>query len=234
MKPTAVEKTPAAKYQLETAALVYSNKQDTYITLHPVAHKDGRAIIGAGAPATKARLAGVVAAISGQIGMRGWVDPRILYLASQTLVWWRPAAMATMHFTKHQKHPARSGVCTQPPLVFAVTAGEWFVWALDTLDRPTPNTPLAHAPYFNVWSDGGICTGNVKMPREIGPETIAHFEDAFFGSRFTHPNHEPITRSDPFAVWAKQLDQRTMPFPWAELIPTSDTLGETVERVAKG
>ena len=237
MKPTTVEKQPSATFKLDAAALVYSNGADAYVTLHKVDTKGGRATIGAGEPATKAKLTRIVEAISGQVGMQGWMDSRVLYMSGKALVWWRPAGPVTMHFAKHGKHPARSGTAIQPPLIFAVTDQAWYVWAIadrHLRDRPEPQTTLAHAPYFNVYHDGGICTGNVKLPREIAPQTIWEFQYAFFGSRFTHPNHEPITKSDPFEVWANQLDHPQREFPSDELIANHLTLADVVQRISKG
>ncbi len=234
MKPTCVERPPSSNYKLASAALVYSNGGDSFITLHDVTTRDGKASIGAGVPATRSRLRRLVETLAPQTAMKGWVDARLLYIAADILVWWRPAGVATMHFARHGKYRARSGQAMQPPLVFAVSDRGWAVWAVSTTERPTPNTPLAHAPYFNVYEEGGICTGDVKLPRDIGPDTIRQFEDAFFDSRFTHPNHDDITKSAPFEVWASQLDQHPRPFPADELVAIKHTLGDVVGRMTKG
>ena len=52
------------------------------------------------------------------------------------------------------------------------------VFALRENARPSPDTRLYTAPYYNVWEDGAICVGNVSTPERIllcGTDQMAFF-----------------------------------------------------------
>lgn len=239
MKSTVVFAPKKSAAELESAALIYTNSNQKIIMLHPVEKSNGTASLGAGQIATKSQLSDLAEACGKQAGIGGWIDPRILYLSSDCIVWHRPAATATMHFTAAAKIP--SGQCMQPHLIFAVTGSRWYVWAVryesKNIDlRPNANTILAHTPHFNVHADGEICTGNVKLPKKLSPDTVMDFENAFFDSRFTHPNHGATapTGKDASHIWRKRIGKFT-DLEWqSDLVLTGQTLGDVVNRINKG
>jgi PRTRC genetic system protein B len=80
-------------------------------------------------------------------------------------------------------------VFPHPPLVFAVSRYQLHAWALDTNSRPTLESKLFLAPYWNVNQDSGaVCHGSMAAPRTVEPGTLAQWPEAFFTSRFTHSN----------------------------------------------
>jgi PRTRC genetic system protein B len=76
----------------------------------------------------------------------------------------------------------------QPALVFVVNGHTLSVRALKTNQRPSANTKLYVAPYWNVGDSGGICLGSARIPTSPSIGAIPQWERAFFESEFTHPN----------------------------------------------
>jgi PRTRC genetic system protein B len=101
------------------------------------------------------------------------------------------------------------------------------VWAVKGSRRPTPQTPLFQAPYFNVDAQGRICQGNVPVPEGTAVEKIEAWNDAFFRSFFTHPNVAGKLvryRGGSYAFWRDLLDQRFARFPGRVLVDVKTTL----------
>jgi PRTRC genetic system protein B len=73
-----------------------------------------------------------------------------------------------------------------PGLVFKVVGKDLFVRAIATISRPTPETPLKMAPYWNTDSRGLVCAGSMRVPEYSDVASIRSFEAAYFQSEFTH------------------------------------------------
>lgn len=244
-------------YNLAHAVMVYKGDGGggAFATLHPVERHGKRLRLGAGTPATKDACATLARALGAASTLSGFVPPSLLYLGARSLVWWRPPGPATVYFdtTKaaagdqaSDKSGAarigkRSGRTLHPGLVFAVASGKWYVYATAGGDRPGPGTRLLRAPYFNVWANGEICTGNVRLPDTLSTAALAQYETAFFGSEFTHPNvhgRERLVRApaDPYAFWRDLLDCGAAlgEFPVRQLVDAKLTVQELAQRLEKG
>jgi PRTRC genetic system protein B len=94
-----------------------------------------------------------------------------------------------MFFAAHDKDAYRLNgqrFC-QPPLVWKVTRGDLWVRALHENRRPTAQTTLMIAPYWNVDSETGwTCQGSMRSPEDPSVNAIPAWEHAFFQSEFTH------------------------------------------------
>jgi PRTRC genetic system protein B len=216
-------------WSLTKAVLVYQTKggprgDHAYATVHDVLHRAGRVQLASGVPATREACAGLAKALGSMAALGGFLPPNLLYLGARSLIWWRPAAPARLFFDTTKEAAGdqpddksgaaligeKNGLCSQPALVFAVTGGDWYVYALEGDQRPGPSTKLLRAPYFNVWESGHICTGNVRLPESLSAGSLDVYERAFFDSRFTHPNvrgRGQLVRypSGPYGFWADQL-----------------------------
>ena len=53
-------------------------------------------------------------------------------------------------------------------------------------ERPTAETKLCMAPYWNCYDNGVCCTGSMKIPQEKSVAAIDLWEESFFQSEFTH------------------------------------------------
>lgn len=246
-----------ASWEISAAVLVYEadgGGRDTsaYATVHPVRPHGHGLRLGAGAPATKEACAVLARALGAASTLTGFIPPQLLYLGARSLIWWRAPAPATMYFNtakpfaadqREEKSGARligkrSGRAPQPGLVFAVTPSGWHVHAVKGAVRPGPESDLFRAPYFNVWANGGICTGNVRLPDHLSTGALDRYERAFFDSEFTHPNvgaKERLVRhpQGSYAFWKELLDRPAGAFPEAALIDEKLTLADLAKKLEK-
>jgi hypothetical protein len=85
-----------------------------------------------------------------------------------------------------------------------------------------------------VYAGGRICTGNVKLPPAIEASAIADYEDAFFRTRFTHPNREGATtyKGGMTMLWRAQIKQANPEQMRRALRGTTETLQRAIARIA--
>jgi PRTRC genetic system protein B len=228
-----------ATLNLTAAVLVYaSGRGDVYSTVHPIDFTPGkkkRPVLGAGVPMSKANLASFAAAVSVATAYEGFVPDNLLFTSPNMIAWWVPAAARTSWF--HCSEPeigVQHGAVAHPALVFVATPGAWYVFALRKSARPGPATRLCHAPHFNVYDGGNICTGNVSLPPVLGPGAIAQYEDAFFRSRFTHSNRSRAIKypGGMNALWRDQLAKPDEAAMHAALVTSKETLQAAITRIA--
>lgn len=104
------------------------------------------------------------------------------------------------------------------------------VAALSSDQRPTLQTELLRAPYYNVSAEGLVCQGSMNGPRENRPEAIAQWEAAFFHSAFTHPQGGAFQiTSHPnghSGLWLGQAAKPCAEFPVEHLVPMKMTLSQ--------
>lgn len=228
-EPVTLHTPEARSWELTRAVLVYTSASATgerhaYATVHDVLHKGREARLDAGVPATREACADLARALGATATLGGFIPPRLLYLGARSIIWWRPPWPARLFFDTTQAAAGdqpddksgaaligeKNGRCPQPGLVFAVAGGNWYVYALAGDERPHPGDALLRAPYFNVWEEGRICTGNVRLPETLSTAALEAYEKAFFDSRFTHPNvhgrNKLIHHFDgPYGFWAGML-----------------------------
>lgn len=240
MKPPVAISPTTEALSLEAALLVYGGR---YVTLHDIDRPPtGAPRLGPGRPITRGELAKLLAAAGRETVMSGWVDPRVLFAGPELLVWHSAPARRPMFFRCTDQGAGRlrdcAGMAPQPALVWAVLRDCWYVWATECAGRPDPETRLLQAPYLNVYDNGGICTGNAAVPRELSAEAIDGYERAFYESRFTHPNAQRLTtfQGGIYALWDSLLDSAHNSehhFPSHTLVPLNITLGDVVRRLTK-
>ncbi|WP_216329384.1 PRTRC system protein B [Deinococcus aestuarii] len=78
-------------------------------------------------------------------------------------------------------------VFPQPRLLFVTRGAQMFAYALRGTERPTGDTPLYRAPYFNIFSNHAVCNGSMQRPGAITPENADAWTQAFFYSNFVKP-----------------------------------------------
>ena len=224
---------------LTGAVLMYqSDRGDVYATSHPAvpdAARPGRKVLGAGVPLSKGSLAKFAEAVGAATAFAGFLPENLLFTSPNVIAWWTPAQVRTTWFKaagtgKIDGH----GPAAHPALVFVATPNDWFVFALRDSARPAPATPLCHAPHFNVWDGGRICTGNVELPPNFGAEVIHSYERAFFGSHFTHPNRDKAVKhkGGMQQLWRDQLASPDVDAMRSALVDAKETLQEAIARIA--
>lgn len=228
------------RLQLKQAVLLYrSSEGAVYATTHPVeieADSPQRKVIGAGIPMTKESLAEFASAVSTATAFAGFIPERLLYSSPNLIAWWVPESIRKCWFkAKNRFIGTTVADVAHPAMVFIATPGDWYVFALKESARPTPKTKLAHAPHFNVWDGGRVCSGNVQLPATIDAATIDAYERAFFQSNFTHPNRERATsyKGGMTMLWRSQIKSPSIERMRRALRTSSETLEQAITRISK-
>jgi len=219
--------------KLHKAILLYKAgpADHTFATVHEVGSHDGAPILLEGKALTPAAAVRLAVDLSKGATRGGFIPPHLLFMDGATMAWWVPPARRHIAFRAAELGAAERGeVVPHPGLVFLVGAKRaWRVWAVRGPDRPSEDTPLYRAPYFNVNAEGVICTGNVELPSGTTAEKIEAWNAAFFGSFFTHPNAgaKLVTyKGGVYKFWTDMLDGKHVEFPERVLVPTKRTLAE--------
>ncbi|KUZ70793.1 hypothetical protein WI36_20080 [Burkholderia ubonensis] len=224
--------------ELDSALLLYRGRagvhgiEQVYVTRHAARVIDGEPTLLAGQPVTKQQLASFVSAASKHIGNFGFIHERAIYTAPGTVAWWTPAARRTVWFQAEAPLGTRHGEADHPALLFVAHGRQRFVFAMKASERPTPETQLFQAPYFNVSGNGWICTGNVDCTEQPHPADIEAYEtEEFFRSRFTHPNAPKLVDGgSAVRLWMDLLDGA--PFPTERLLSIEKTVGSVIKQIS--
>ncbi|ODU24108.1 MAG: hypothetical protein ABS95_02325 [Verrucomicrobia bacterium SCN 57-15] len=219
-----------------THALLLYNGANTMnramVTVHTVARGPGRYVLLPGKPATAPALHQLLSRFNPSIACQGLLPANLLRHAPGELLWHCPSRIEPIFFqTSHSELNAISGkrVC-HPHLLFHVTRRNLYVAALPNDQRPSLETNLLRAPYYNVDAEGQVCQGSMNGPRENKPESIGQWERAFFRSAFTHPQGGAFQiTSHPnghSGLWLEQSEQPCAEFPVQHLAPMKMTLNQ--------
>jgi PRTRC genetic system protein B len=154
---------------------------------------------------------------------KGLMPACILHLNSGSegyVLWHTPPQTVKLLFTENLGIP--SGAASIPSLVWKAGKGSLQLFAV-VAKRFTETTPLYHAPFFNLYSDGRVCMGNVRIriPADCGLEQFMElWQDYFFNSYFSHMigGHEPV-KANIVQLW-QGLTASAEPFPTDVLNPT--------------
>ncbi|WP_186058895.1 PRTRC system protein B [Burkholderia gladioli] len=223
------------KLALEAALLLYrsADHQQVYVTRHTARVVDGVPMLLAGQPATRRQLASFVEAASNHTGQQGFVHERVIYSGPATVAWWAPAAPRMVWFRADEPIGDRHAIVDHPALLFVAHGGKRYVFALASSVRPTAETPLYRAPYFNVNNSGLVCTGNVDIASTPNTADVERYEDdEFFRSRFTHTNGTDLISGGGAAeLWVDLLNGAQ--FPTERLIPLKETVSATIKRITQ-
>jgi PRTRC genetic system protein B len=159
----------------------------------------------------------------------------VLVWNSDLVVWWSCRCTRRMFFRNNSEAPTGlSGAeFSQPPLIWCASGQELTVRAISTNQRPTADTPLMIAPYWNVDGEmGRVCLGSMKVPELAGVAALAHWEKAFFESEFTHQTGVKRLIQGAkgyFDVW-EQVRGGPRSFPAKFLVPANETLSDLLRR----
>lgn len=226
---------------LSRALLVYTGKTGSFATVHPISQRQGKVQpeVGPGAPLTRHGLEEIAQVLlSDGTGpmVRELLPENLLYSDATRLLWWAPSALRPIFFRTGRTDfdAALEGKSVyHPPLLFLAKGG-LSVWALGENARPTLDSHLYQAPYFNIFSSGSMCQGNAHFPNVLRPEAMAGFEQAFFETNFTHTNTsgKPLTSfaGGHDALW-KHLAETGNSFPLDALLPPNASKAMTIREV---
>jgi PRTRC genetic system protein B len=121
-----------------------------------------------------------------------FLPPEILVHHSTMMAWYVPGRVRPMHFNT-EDHQGSYWV-PWPTLIFCVHRGDLWLAGTRRHTRPTPDTPLYHAPLMNLNTHGGMCWGDVPPPKGRSLADRAAYEAAVFQSNFSHVTDEQTLR----------------------------------------
>ena len=221
------------RFILRNALLVYGDGSGAFATLHEVrGEKEGAPYLGPGQSLNTAFLRSLAHGLG--VRMAPEILPEnILARTPDLITWWTRAQHRCMFFGggSDEAGTLNSRMYPHPALVFKIWGRDLFVRALASNVRPSAETRLMTAPYWNTDSRACVCQGSMRAPEEVSAQSIAGLMAAFFGSEFTHPSGAVrlTSHSDGFAgLWSSLADSKSL-FPTEFLVDAKQTLREFIE-----
>ncbi|UIR57807.1 prokaryotic E2 ligase family D protein [Sphingobacterium sp. SRCM116780] len=157
----------------------------------------------------------------------GLLDSNILSFDAKIgkIIWFTKAQFRQLHFG--QGLGIASGMAHTPALLWIAHKESLNIHALSGNRRPTPNTQLYYAPFFNVYQNGNVCMGTVDIEvNETGSikQLTTLWESYFFNSYFTHlmSEHNPVN-GNCVLLWESLINSEK-PFPNEALIKNNRKL----------
>ena len=222
-------------FALKNAVLLHGDGTSTFATLHPVIRrrKSGAPHLGPGQALTTAVLKTLAEGLGTRIAAE-ILPENVLARTPDMITWWMRSRREVMFFggVDPEARGLDGGTYPHPALVFMVTRRELFIRALERDERPTGETSLMTAPYWNCDAAGRVCLGSMRVPDETTVASIAGWQASFFRSQFTHANGAVRLTSYPggFISFWKSLKDSQLPFPTEFLTDAKQTLQQFVER----
>jgi PRTRC genetic system protein B len=213
-------------YLPESIITIYKNKEsDFYLENAKLSFKKGKLIPGAFSPLRKQDLMDLTKASMTDfmsINYNAFKQERkILSLKIKgdkiEVVWIFEPCVRNLYFSETMKS-IKSGLYPIPRLIFKVKDSQMSIYALK--DDLSLNATLYMAPYGNIYENGGVCTGNVKIKKNETDisKIIKNWEDTFFNSYFTHMIDSHVIKGNIVSLYNKIID--TALFPYDVLVPT--------------
>jgi PRTRC genetic system protein B len=175
------------EFRLSEAVLVYRGGGDgAFTSLHQVKQgENGIPYLAPGEALTTAFLRTLAQGLGAQVKPEV-LPENVLARTPDMLVWWSRPRRRVMFFGGVDKEARKLNGLTfpHPALVFKVAGKDLFVRAVATNSRPSPDTPMKTAPYWNT--DIRVCPGSMRIPDTLDVASISSWEDGFFQSEFTH------------------------------------------------
>lgn len=223
-------------FALHNALLVYRSESnhETFVTLHQVQPgQSGRAnlppALGPAEVLTSQFLVELVRGLGADTGVE-LLPENALARTPSVIAWWIPAQKRRIFFEHSEGLLSEiSGMYfSQPALVMRVDSQGLSVRALAQSVRPKASTAMKVAPYWNTYSDGGVCLGSMRVPKTVAVSAIGQWESSFYESSFTHPSdHMRITRhpGGSAGLW-RELAGSKSSFPSKYLCDAKQTLAQ--------
>jgi len=165
---------------------------------------------------------------TGYLRSRGVMPNKVLYVNPQLsgyAVWYTPPQEVPLFFATDLG--ITSGKANVPAMIWKAGRGELLVYALKGNKKPDQRTKLFHAPFFNVYRDGRVCMGTVRIniTETVRLEDfMGLWEGYFWNSYFSHLMNDfnPVN-GNIVQLWQAQVKSDSM-FPTDVLTPTNYTI----------
>jgi PRTRC genetic system protein B len=222
------------EFKLSEAVLIYrAGGGGAFASLHRVKQADDEGpYLAPGEPLTTAFVRALAQGLGAQVKPEIFPE-NILARTPDLLAWWSRPQCRMMFFggTDQEARKLNGLVFPHPALIFKVAGKDLFVRAIATIERPTPETPLKTAPYWNTDSRGLVCAGSMRVPESSDIASMPAWVDAYFQSAFTHAAGAVRLTSHPggfIGLWNCLAGRKRFPVPY--LIDAGETLQEFVTR----
>ncbi|WP_412468794.1 PRTRC system protein B [Pedobacter sp. KLB.chiD] len=187
---------------------------------HPLTESEGRQLAKALVTAKERE--------NGFLNCKAIIPEKVLRIDADKkgcLLWFTKGERRQLYFSPGLE--IQNGTANVPAMLWLATKKELSVFALATNHRPTENTTLLHAPFFNVYENGSVCMGSVDVDIKSSTSTeefMQLWENYFFNSYFSHlfDGHNPV-KGDAVQLW-KGLIDTDVKFPKEQLKKTSFTV----------
>jgi PRTRC genetic system protein B len=195
--------------ELVEAWLVYANGQHgkySYVARHAVENGE----IGNQLPLTTQGLSSTLYALLQRETPAAAIWPHEVLMHDsmrERVVWMAPRGPTLTHF-KCQEIGEKSAYVELPTLIFDQKGSTLRICAIKGNERPRDNTPVFHSTLFNVYDDGYVCTGQVKLLKPTTPKAILQNQTNLLAGVNTHQNgHEKKTKhkNGLYAMWKEAL-----------------------------
>lgn len=187
MNPGDVRTGNNATLKLERALLIYRGAGNAlFSTVHDVVHGKRAPSLREGQLLTMSFLATLAEGLGSRLAPE-FLPPSVVCRTPHLICWWSPAQLRTMFFRSTSKLFRVNGrKFPTPALLWRLSGRELHVRALASDERPTHDTKLFVAPFWNTNNEGLVCQGSMARPDAIDANTIDLWAQAYFASEFTH------------------------------------------------
>ncbi|TRW23666.1 PRTRC system protein B [Flavobacterium zepuense] len=159
----------------------------------------------------------------------GILPPNVLHLdpsQNGSVVWYTKPQRRKLYFA--DSLGLDNGTIALPALVWKANKKQLQIFALNIKTKPKAETPLFHAPFFNLYQKGFVCMGNVTIAIKAAStleEFINAWQGYFFESYFSHHinEHNPVG-VNLFNLYKELMADPKKPFPTDILRTTPLTL----------
>ena len=219
-------------FSLKQAVLLYQEGRRVFAALHEVKCRGDEApYLCAGQSVTTGFLETLAKGLGTSMGAEV-LPEHVLARTPELIAWWSRAQPRLMFFGDGNAEAKRlnSKMYSHPALVFMIHGRELFVRALAEDCRPTADTRLRNAPYWNTDAHGRVCLGTMRVPEETGVGSLSGWENAYFASEFTHPSGVVRLTNHPHGfrgLWSSVAGQKC--FPTRFLVDSRQTLHDFVQ-----
>lgn len=219
-------------FTLKEAVLIYQEGTRAFATVHQVKHAPDQApYLCAGQSVTTSFLETLAKGLGASMAAEVLLE-NVLARTPELIAWWSPAKTRLMFFGNGgpKTRDLNGKMYPHPALVFMIRSRDLFVRAVAENRRPNSNTRLKNAPYWNTDEQGRVCLGSMRVPDEVGASTLRIWEEAYFGSEFTHPSGAVRLTTHPhgfLGLWSTLVRRRH--FPVRFLADSKQTLQAFIE-----
>lgn len=196
---------------LKGLMMLYGNGETSYVEWRVYNERDRKLEVGA--PLSMDNLEALYAYMVGRkmgAGQLAGLIPKALIYMNPSLniyVWAVSGGKRDVQLTKGAG--LRKGWIKYPPMVFVVNGNTLSIFCYNKT-----MTKLYPAPFYNIYDDGSVCLGTVKLNSVKAAKTYAEYlnawENLFFNSKYSHGI------GDKMGIM-KSLINNPKPFPWKKV-----------------